>query len=624
MTPPADTPVGVLGVGYVGLVTATCFADLGHRVVCRDIDPQRVADLREGRVPIYEPGIERLLERNRDRLTFTLEVGDLFEQCRIVFVCVDTPPMHSGDADLSRVSRVIDELPKGGERFVLAMKSTVPVGTGDKVRTELDARGMSHVGYVSNPEFLREGRAISDFMEPDRIVIGAFEDADGDAVAELYADLDTAVVRTDPASSEMIKYASNAFLATKISFINEIANVCEEVGADVSVVAHAMGLDERIGGQFLRPGIGYGGSCLAGHEQVTVRSDDSVEDVSLEELFRRHDTGNGDDVLHPDRLEVLSWHPGDETPQFMPVSTITVRDYDGDGVRVHVRDGATVTATADHPFVVLVGDRPGVRMAGDLVEGTMVPRLLTDAPPPMGPFGALGAPGGYATAARPVPLGQRVVWFPVERADRVRLQTQVYSLEVPESETFVTTGGTIVHNCFPKDVQALKQLAGNSGYHFQLLTSVIEVNELQKRRVVGKLERHLGPLRGRRVAMLGLAFKANTDDMREASSLVLSARLLAEGAEVVAYDPVAMTGAGALLGDRVELAGSMLEAVRGADAVVIVTEWGEFRSVASPQVRAAMATPLIVDGRNLLDPALARAAGFLYESVGRPSANSPV
>jgi UDPglucose 6-dehydrogenase len=263
-------------------------------------------------------------------------------------------------------------------------------------------------------------------------------------------------------------------------------------------------------------------------------------------------------------------------------------------------------------------------MAGDLVEGTMVPRLLTDAPPPMGPFGALGAPGGYATAARPVPLGQRVVWLPVERVERVGLQMEVYSLEVPESETFVTTGGTIVHNCFPKDVQALKQLAGNSGYHFQLLTSVIEVNELQKRRVVGKLERHLGPLRGRRVAMLGLAFKANTDDMREASSLVLSARLLAEGAKVVAYDPVAMTGAGALLGDRVELAGSMLEAVRGADAVVIVTEWGEFRSVASPQVRAAMATPLIVDGRNLLDPALARAAGFLYESVGRPSANSPV
>ena len=614
MSRPADTPVGVLGVGYVGLVTAACFADLGLDVVCRDINPQRVTDLREGRVPIYEPGIERLLERNRGRLTFTLEIGDLFQRCRIVFVCVDTPPMHSGDADLSRVSRVIDELPSSGERFVLVMKSTVPVGTGDKVRAELDARGMSHVGYISNPEFLREGRAVSDFMEPDRIVIGSFDDADGDAVAALYGDLDATVVRTDPASAEMIKYASNAFLATKISFINEIANVCEEVGADVSVVAHAMGLDERIGSHFLRPGIGYGGSCLAGGELVTVRADDSVEDVTLEELFNRHDRGQGD-VLRPDRLEVLSWHPGEETPQFLAVSTLTVRDYDGDGVEVHVHDGATITATADHPFLVLDGDAPTVRLAGELTEGDLVPRLFTDAPPPLDPFGGVLGP-----RSQPVPLGQRVAWVPIDRIVQLPLEAQVYSLEVPESETFVTTGGTIVHNCFPKDVQALKQLAGNSGYHFQLLTSVIEVNELQKRRVVGKLEKHLGSLRGRRIALLGLAFKANTDDMREASSLVLSARLLAEGAQVVAYDPVAMSGAGELLGERVELAGSMIEAVQGADAVVIVTEWGEFRSAASPQVREAMATPLIVDGRNLLDPGLARAAGFLYESVGRPSA----
>ena len=183
----------------------------------------------------------------------------------------------------------------------------------------------------------------------------------------------------------------------------------------------------------------------------------------------------------------------------------------------------------------------------------------------------------------------------------------------------MTSGGLVVHNCFPKDVQALKQLAGNSGYHFQLLTSVIEVNELQKRRVVGKLERHLGPLRGRRIAMLGLAFKANTDDMREASSLVLSARLLAEGAQVVAYDPVAMDAAHEHLSEGVTLASSVLEAVRGADAAVIVTEWGEFRTLASGEVRDAMATPLIVDGRNLLDPDQVRAAGFLYESVGRPS-----
>ena len=208
---------------------------------------------------------------------------------------------------------MVDELPAGGDRFVVVMKSTVPVGTGAKVRAELDSRGLSHVGYVSNPEFLREGRAIADFMEPDRIVIGADDAADGDAVQALYADLDAAVVRTDPASAEMTKYASNAFLATKISFINEIANVCEEVGADVAVVAQAMGLDERIGGHFLRPGIGYGGSCLIGSEQVTVLSGDSIDDLSLADLHRRH---GGGDVISPQDLQVLAWRVGDEAPEF--------------------------------------------------------------------------------------------------------------------------------------------------------------------------------------------------------------------------------------------------------------------------------------------------------------------
>jgi UDP-glucose 6-dehydrogenase len=430
-------------------------------------------------------------------------------------------------------------------------------------------------------------------------------------VEALYGDLDATIVRTDPASAEMIKYASNAFLATKISFINEIANVCEEVGADVSVVAHAMGLDERIGAHFLRPGIGYGGSCLAGAELVTVRHGDSVEDVSLADLHRRF---GGGDVVHAPGFEVLSWRIGEDTPEFLPVSAMTARDYVGEVVRVHVRDGATLTATVDHPFVVLEAD-PVVVPAGELAEGRLVPRLLSGRPPAINPLPGITG----ALRVVPEPLVQRVAWVPVDRVERRQFAGRVYSLEVPESGTFVTSGGTVVHNCFPKDVQALKQLAGNSGYHFQLLTSVIEVNELQKRRLVGKLERHLGPLRGRRIAMLGLAFKANTDDMREASSLVLSARLQAEGAQVVAYDPVAMGSAQRLLGDAVELAESMIDAVRGADAAVIVTEWGEFRSLASAPVREAMATPLIVDGRNLLDPDQARAAGFLYESVGRPS-----
>jgi UDPglucose 6-dehydrogenase len=423
--------IGIFGAGWVGLVTGACFAELGHDVVVRDIVAERIEALRSGQLPFHEPGLEELLERNRDRLTFTLDVADL-AVAPIVFVCVGTPPTYSGDADLSAVWRVVDELPPHEERSLLVMKSTVPVGTGEKVRAALEARGLAHVGYASNPEFLAEGTAVRDFMEPDRVVVGAYAEPDSEIVAAIYDPLGAPIVRTDVASAEMIKLAANAFLMTRISLINEIANVCEATGADVVQVAEGIGLDHRLGPHFLRAGIGWGGSC------------------------------------------------------------------------------------------------------------------------------------------------------------------------------------------FPKDGVALKQLASNSGYHFQLLNAVIEVNELQKRRVIGKLEKHLGKLRGKTVALLGLAFKPNTDDLREAPSLVLASRLLAEGAEVRAWDPVA--DARHLL-HGVTFCDSVLDAVSGADGAVIVTEWDELRSLASDEVREAMRTPVIVDGRNLLDPEAARAFGFTYEGIGRASSS---
>jgi UDPglucose 6-dehydrogenase len=420
--------IGIFGAGWVGLVTGVCLAELGHQVVIRDVVPEKIEMLRRGGVPFHEDGVPALLERNRERLSFTLDTRDVAD-CRFLFVCVDTPPTYSGDADLSRVWTVVDELPDLPGEPILVMKSTVPVGTGEKVRHGLDTRGLGHVKYVSNPEFLAEGHAVEDFLHPDRIVIGAAHTEDADAVASLYASLDARIVRCDVNSAEMIKMAANAFLMTRISFINEIANVCEATGADVVRVAEGIGLDHRLGPHFLKAGIGYGGSC------------------------------------------------------------------------------------------------------------------------------------------------------------------------------------------FPKDSLALKQLASNSGYHFQLLSAVIEVNELQKRRVIGKLERHLGSLRGKTVALLGLAFKPNTDDMREAPSIVLASRLLAEGADVRGWDPVAD---GHALPGGVEVAPTVLDAVRGADAAVIVTEWPELAELARGEIRDAMANPLIVDGRNLLEPAQVRAAGFAYEGVGRP------
>jgi UDPglucose 6-dehydrogenase len=419
-------PIGVIGVGWVGLVTASCLAELGHEVWARDILADKVESLSRGEVPIHEPGLPELVAKNSARLHFTTDMAPVLEHARLLFVCVDTPPTYSGDADLSRVEAVIAELGDSDEH-ALVMKSTVPVGTGRSIQRRRDG-----LGYVSNPEFLQEGSAVPDFMKPDRVVIGA-DNRSGrfaDRLEALYAPLDAPIVRTDVASAEMIKLASNAFLATKISFINEIANVSEELGADVSEVARGMGLDDRIGPRFLRAGVGFGGSC------------------------------------------------------------------------------------------------------------------------------------------------------------------------------------------FPKDVQALKQLAGNTGYHFQLLTAVVEVNELQKRRTIGKLQKHLGSLVGKEIALLGVAFKPNTDDIREATSLVLSGRLAGEGANVRVYDPVAATRADEMLAGA-RISDSALEAVDGADAAVLVTEWPEFADLDWAEVREKMRVPLIVDGRNFLDRQALIEAGFTYEGIGR-------
>src|SRR3954451_22770748 len=253
--------IGIFGAGWVGLVTGVCLAELGHDVVIRDVVADKIDSLRRGEVPFHEDGVPALLERNRERLSSTLDPADV-ASCEFLFVCVDTPPTHSGDADLSRVWTVIEELPPLEGRPIVVMKSTVPVGTGEKVRHGLDARGLSHVGYASNPEFLAEGSAVRDFMQPDRVVVGAFAEADAKTVASLYDPLETTVVHADVASAEMIKLAANAFLMTRISFINEIANVCEATGADVVKVAEGVGLDHRLGPHFLRAGIGWGGSCF--------------------------------------------------------------------------------------------------------------------------------------------------------------------------------------------------------------------------------------------------------------------------------------------------------------------------------------------------------------------------
>jgi UDP-glucose 6-dehydrogenase len=907
-TPVTDSPqsIAVIGTGYVGLVTAAGFAEIGNDVWCVDVDASKIERLKRGEVPIYEPGLAECLARNAERLHFSTDLGPALEHARLLFVAVGTPPTYSGDPDLSAVHSVVGAMP-ASDRHALVMKSTVPVGTGASIKREFARQGKGFA-YVSCPEFLKEGSALADFMEPDRVVVGDDGDWAGQAVGDLYAPLQAPLVRTDIESAEMVKLAANAFLATKISFINEIANVCEETGADVLEVARGMGLDRRIGSHFLQPGIGYGGSCFAPEETVLVRHRGRTTLLTFERLWERiaaEEAEVAPGVLGADRLEVLTWVPGGREPQFLGVMCLTRRDYDGELVDVHTKMGRRLRTTPDHGWIVSDGrgSEPEFRLAGELTTEDWVPLAMGQGeewspikiaslmaaaevaelrpdqlivhPDPARVRALVASPvaerrtvfaGAPSVAARTgdvmrtgairydelsrsdIPLqgstisttrnGQqpqselrldglfwRVVglylaggnmardetgrcrifwsfhpsreqhlvdevvaywlaqnvhakvrhtktahtvevasrllgtwwtevlglgrgsdaqrlpdliweqpdearwavlsglfegdgswsminggpsviiemgtvsdeladgvlrllasvgivasrrvgptatstkdthwlrisgaeqvqraivlvpardrpgvlasiagqskqiaptgyrrfgedapaWLRVTSTERVGYRGAVYSLEVPYTHTAVASGGLTVANCFPKDVSALKQLAGNSGYHFQLLTSVIEVNELQKRRVIGKLQKHLGTLIGRHVALLGLAFKANTDDMREASSLVLAARLQADGATVSAYDPVAEQEARALM-PGVRFAPSALEAVAGADACILVTEWPEFAELDWTEVKTAMTGELLVDGRNFADRDAVLAAGLTYEGIGR-------
>ena len=426
----------VVGTGYVGLVTGAVFADLGNDVVCVDKVRAKIDSLKAGRMPIYEPGLEEMVARNVDdgRLTFTTDLPAGVRQSEVIFIAVGTPSRETGETDLSHVEAVAAEIGRTMDRYkVVVNKSTVPVGTGELVREVVARHQPTPIEFdvVSNPEFLREGSAIEDTLRPDRIVIGALSQPAAMRLVELYAPLERPMIITDLPSAEVIKYASNAFLAAKISFINAIANVCEAAGADVTQVMKGMGLDDRIGAAFLQAGLGYGGSC------------------------------------------------------------------------------------------------------------------------------------------------------------------------------------------FPKDVDSLIHTAGRLGYDFRLLKSVVDINRERAPRLVETIRKVLSPLDGKTVAVLGLAFKPNTDDMREAKSVEVIEQLQAAGATVRAYDPVATDNARALLPTGVTYSASPYEAAQDADAVVLVTEWNEFKFINLERLRRVLRRPVIFDGRNIWEPERMRRLGFEYHSIGR-------
>lgn len=432
--------VGVIGTGYVGLVTGACFAEFGVFVTCVDRDTSKIESLRGGHIPFYEPGLADLVKRNveQGRLRFSTDIADAVESSLVIFVAVGTPPRGDGSADLSYVEDVAREIAEHMRDYkVIVTKSTVPVGTGKRIRGIIQSvhKEKIHFDVVSNPEFLREGAAIEDFMRPNRVVIGTESEQAAAIMRDLYRPLyliETPVVVTGIETAELIKYASNSFLATKISFINEIANLCEKVGADVNVVAKGMGLDGRIGQKFLHAGPGFGGSC------------------------------------------------------------------------------------------------------------------------------------------------------------------------------------------FPKDTRALLQIAGERGVSLGVVKAAVEANERQRDIVAGKILDTMSPVNGKTVGVLGLSFKPNTNDMREAPSLYIISRLVREGAQVRAFDPVAMADAREMLESPITFCSDAYEALKGADAAVLITEWNQFRSLDLERIHRDMRQPFFFDLRNVYEPQTMRDFGFRYFSVGRP------
>ncbi|MGD2143452.1 MAG: UDP-glucose/GDP-mannose dehydrogenase family protein [Anaerolineae bacterium] len=427
--------MAVVGVGYVGLVTGACLSDLGNRVVCVDINDEKIEKLNRGEMPIYEPGLEDLVERNvrADRLSFTTSYAEGLEDAEFVFIAVGTPEGVDGEADLRYVRMAARSIAEVMDHpMVIVNKATVPVGTGDWVADLIRQYRNGDIDFavVSNPEFLREGSAIRDFLQPDRVVLGSLDRGAAEKVAQLYLPLRTTIMITDLRTAEMIKYASNAFLATRISFINEIANICEALGADVKEVATGMGYDARIGHDYLDAGVGYGGSC------------------------------------------------------------------------------------------------------------------------------------------------------------------------------------------FPKDVKALTYMAEIKGRHPQLLRAVMEINDDQRRQVVRQLDQGLGGLRDKTIGLLGLAFKPNTDDMREAPAAHIARMLMSAGAHVRGYDPVAEPVARRML-PEVELSRNAYDLAEGCDALVVVTDWNEFKNLDLFRIRDVMSGDVLIDGRNIYEPEQMKKLGFHYRGIGR-------
>ena len=588
-----------------------------------DVNREKIDLLLKHQVPFYEPGLAELVRRNAEshRLRFTTSYADAVPGAEYAIIAVSTPEGEGGEADLSYVEAAAGSIADHMTGpLVVVNKSTVPPLTGDMVSEVLRRRNSKHVAHVvSNPEFLREGSAIQDFMHPDRVVVGGHDRGAAEKVAKLYEPLMAPILITPNIyTAEMVKYASNAFLAARISFINEIARICERVDADAKLVAEGMGLDKRIGPHYLDAGIGYGGSCLVGDETVLVRRDGVVAASTLQDLYADVRAGVG--------AHVLAWNRESGGVGYLPLSVATMRAYEGDVLEIRTAGDRRVVCTPDHPFVT----RTKMKLARELNPLDWLPVAVGQFPGcEQLSLLQVGAETAAARTSRSSGSGlnadlDRSVEFDVANTAWVRIRDvrprpysgAVYSLEVPGAHTFVTTGGLVTHNCFPKDVKALAALAERFDYHPELLHAVMDINRDQRMLVIDKLRETIDGLHDKVVGLLGLAFKPNTDDLREAPSLDIAKVLLAAGARVRGYDPAAMERMQAILPD-LEYTKDAYELAAGADALIVITEWNEFRHLDMVRIKASMRTPVVIDGRNIYVPSEMRDIGFTYRGIGR-------
>jgi UDP-glucose 6-dehydrogenase len=649
--------IAIVGTGYVGLVTGTCFAESGNEVTCIDNSAEKIATLQRGGLPIYEPGLLEMVERNRreERLSFTTNLAEGIAAAQLVFIAVGTPQRDDGSADLRYVDMVTDDLCAAiSSHKIVVIKSTVPPGTNRRV-CERFARGCKHpVEVCSNPEFLREGAAIEDCLRPDRVVVGLRSQAAAELFHELYlpfVDNHRPLLVMTPESAEMTKYAANAILATKISYINEVANLCERVGADVSDVQLGIGHDNRIGFQFLSPGVGYGGSCFEANETVFVHEGGQLTACTMQNLFERTATAVGQlqpalagasgAAALPERLEVceppaplhvLGFDLERRTPVSAAVQALTRRPYTGAMIQIKTGMGRTLRVTADHPMILWTPQGSRIVRA-DQVEVGDKAAALTRLPELESQGRAAGfSPAGTSPAARLLPAAESEAVVPLPRAhrdvvleavrevQREETSTVVYSLET-STGTVVAASGLVCHNCFPKDTRALITLSKEHGVPSLLMEAVDRVNESQKRVLADKVRGHFGArLAGRTLAVWGLAFKPRTDDIREAPALVLLKELLDAKVHLRVHDPEAMANIRREFGDQLVYCDRPYGALEGADGLVIVTEWQTFRTPDFEVMRRLLAQPVIFDGRNLYDPRVVAEAGFTYHSIGRQTA----